>query len=125
MLVALVHAVAGEVLDRADRRRFADAVEELLRALDTRSGVVAEARVATTVLRQLRWMSTIGANAQLQPSAAVSRPATCPIWWAIDGVRVRAGLQVRATSVPSSMLPKPPISGLDAISSGIFDRDCA
>ena len=91
----------------------------------TTSGVLPNARVATTVLRQLWWMSTIGANAQLQPSAAVSIPATRPISRAIDASGCEPACRWVQTSVPSSMLPKPPISGFEAISSGIFDFDCA
>ena len=70
-------------------------------------------------------MSTIGAKAQLQPSAAVSTPATRPIWRAMPLSGCEPACRWVETNVPSSQLPAPPISGFDAISSGTRVLDCA
>ena len=74
------------------------------------------------MFRQLWWMSTIGANAQLQPSARDSRPPTRPIWWAAQVSGVEAVCSGVATWVPSLLAPLPPASIFDATSSGTFDR---
>ena len=81
-----------------------------------------KARVATTVLRQLWWMSTIGAKAQLQPSAADSRPPTTPICRAASVSGVEAVCNGVATRVPSVQAPLPPASMLEATNSGTVDR---
>ena len=54
-----------------------------------------KARVAITVLRQLWWMSTIGVNAQLQPSARDSRAADQTHLSGGVGVGSGGGLQRR------------------------------
>ena len=74
------------------------------------------------MFRQLWWMSTIGVNAQLQPSARDSRPPTRPIWYAASVSGVDAVCSGVATRVPSLQAPLPPASMLDATSSGTFDR---
>ncbi len=70
-------------------------------------------------------MSTIGANAQLQPMAWHSAPATSPMSRAIEASGWEPACRWVQTKVPSLLLPKPPISGLDAISNGTFDFDWA
>ena len=44
---------------------------------------------------------------------------------AIDASGCEPACRWVQTKVPSLLLPKPPISGLDAISSGTFERDWA
>ncbi len=81
--------------------------------------------MATTVLRQLWWMSTIGVKAQLQPSARDSRPPTSPICRAASVSGVDAVCSGLPTRVPSLQAPLPPASMFDATSNGTVLRLCA